>query len=271
MSTIADDNDGKTVIITGASSGIGKQLAVEYAKKLNTQTLILLGRNGERLSQTATLCKACNQNIDIKTYCFDLLDANQTTKIMQEILLVHTIDIAIANAGVSAGTLGGGESLSQINTLISTNICGVVNFITPIIERSKEVNRPVSIAIISSMAGLIALPSSPTYSASKAFVRFYGNALRSELKNYGIKISVICPGYIKTPMTAVNKFKMPLLMSAEKAALKIIHAIELNTGFLCFPLAMYAVVRLFNLLPYKLQDWIASKLPKKSSLINTKQ
>jgi short-subunit dehydrogenase len=261
----------RNILITGATSGLGKQIAIEYSKHSLTQTLILLGRNIERMNEVKNTCGLNNKNINIITYCFDITNSQKLSQVVNEILLEYKIDILIANAGVSAGTLGGLESLEQTNTIIATNINGVVSVVGPISNQMKNLGSG-SICIISSIAGLIALPSTPTYSASKSFVKIYGEALRAELRQYGVFVSVICPGYIKTPMTDVNQFKMPFLMDVSKASKKIIKAIDKNVGFLSFPLIMFLVVKLFHINPfYKMRDFILARLPKKSSInINIK-
>ena len=253
------------IIISGASSGIGRMLAIDYAKKANVSCLFLFARNQERLLETVRLCRNVNNNVIIKHYCFDLNNKDEIKNTLNQILSSNKIDIVIANAGVSAGTLGGGEDILQINTLINTNINGVIGLIYPVINQMK-INKSGKVCLISSMASFVGLPSSPTYSATKSFVRIFGDAIRSELSSYNISVSVICPGYIKTPMTDVNKFKMPFLMSVEKASKIIINAIDKKKGFVCFPFIMYIILKIVDILPYKVKDVILSKLPKKSSL-----
>ena len=253
------------VLISGASSGLGRQMAIDYSKNNSVSKLILLGRSEDKMAQTISMLSPKS----FEHYCFDISNQAELSKVMSHILQNNKIDIAIANAGVSAGTLAGSEGIKQINTLISTNINGVVGLITPVIEqmiKCKTSKAMGKICLISSVAGLVSLPSSPSYSASKSFVKVYGDSIRAELKKHNIQVSVICPGYIKTPMTAVNKFKMPLLMSVENASHKIIKAIETGTGFIAFPFIMFAVVKLLGILPYKMRDFILGKLPKKSSL-----
>jgi short-subunit dehydrogenase len=122
------------------------------------------------------------------------------------------------------------------------------------------------IAIISSLAGFVSLPSSPAYSASKSAVRIYGESLRTNLAQFGIKVNVVCPGYIKTPMTAINNFYMPFLMDAKKASQKIIVGIEKNHGRIIFPIIFYVIIRILLALPFFLIEKIMKKLPKKSAL-----
>ena len=122
------------------------------------------------------------------------------------------------------------------------------------------------IVIISSLAGFVSLPSSPAYSASKSAVRIYGEALRGNLAEFGVKVNIACPGYIKTKMTAVNNFYMPFLMNSTKASQKIINGIEKNHGRIIFPIIFYFLIRVLLSLPFSLVEKIMKKLPKKSAL-----
>jgi short-subunit dehydrogenase len=156
------------------------------------------------------------------------------------------------------------EGQEQIETIFQTNVNGVINTIMPVIPHMIS-RQAGNIVIISSMAGIVGLSSSPSYSASKGAVRIFGQSLRGYLKKYKINVSVVIPGYIKTPMTEVNDFPMPFMVSAEKAAQKIIKNVEKGKGVIAFPWIMYAVIRLLELLPDSLFDYINSKLPGKPS------
>lgn len=127
-----------------------------------------------------------------------------------------------------------------------------------------------NIAIISSMAGLIGLSSAPSYSASKACIRVFGEALRGYLKQYNVHTTVVIPGYIKTPMTDVNNFPMPFMISVEKAAEKIIKGISNNKGVIVFPITIYLLLKFLSFLPNQLIDYINSKLPGKPAFENKK-
>ena len=122
------------------------------------------------------------------------------------------------------------------------------------------------IVIISSLAGFRGLPSSPAYSASKAAVRVYGEGLRGNLEKIGIAVNVVCPGYIKTPMTDVNEFPMPFLMSPEKCAAIIVKGLEKNKSRISFPFPLFFVVWLATLLSNVITDPIFSRLPSKKAL-----
>lgn len=251
----------KNIIISGASSGIGRELAISYAAK--NVNLFLCARNFEKLKEVQEICNKLGANIFIEK--IDVSEAKSVKKWLEKIQAKFTIDLVIANAGISAGTASGTESFKQINEIFATNINGVINIIQPIIEEMK-INRQGQIAIISSLAGFRGLPSSPAYSASKAAVRIYGQALRGNLADYNIKVNVICPGFVKTPMTDANNFKMPFIMSSQKCAKLIRKGLSKNKGLIAFPKIFYFMVWFVSVLPNFITEPIFAKLPKKKSL-----
>lgn len=248
----------KTILITGANSGLGKALAIYYSAKGNI--LLLTGRNEERLKHASDLCKS--KGAVVETAIIDVIDKDSLREWIINMDKKHQIDLVIANAGISGGTAGGEESEAQARKIMRTNVDGVLNTIFPSIDCMKQRKRG-QIAIISSLASFRALPGSPAYSTSKAAIRFYGEALRTALEDDGVELSVVCPGYIKTPMTDINKFPMPFLMSAEKASHLIAKRLEGNPPRIAFPLFMYIVVWFFGILPPWLTDPIFKRLPKK--------
>lgn len=254
-------NNPKNILITGASSGIGQALALAYSKA--DVNLFLAARNATKLEETRKLCQALNANV----FCqiIDVKNEKALQNWIDEIEQNHPLDLVIANAGISAGTSQGLESTNQIKEIFAVNLDGVLNTINPAINKMKE-RKSGQIAIISSLAGFRGLPSSPAYSASKAAVRVYGEALRGNLKNYQIKVSVICPGYIETPMTAVNNFPMPFLMKADKCAQIIKKGLTKNKSRITFPFLFYFLVWFLTLLSPKITDPIFARLPAKKSL-----
>jgi short-subunit dehydrogenase len=254
----------QNILITGASSGIGKALAIIYAK--NSNNLFLCARNQEKLAEVK---KICNKSPDFKgkiySYIIDVKDKNALQACIAKIEKSYNLDLVIANAGISAGTSLGIESEEQINEIFATNLNGVLNTINPAIKYMKD-RKKGQIAIISSLAGFRGLPSSPAYSASKAAVRVYGEALRGNLAKFGIKVSIVCPGYVKTPMTAVNKFYMPFIIESDKCAKIIKAGLKANKSRIAFPFLLYFVVWLMTLLSPKITDPIFAKLPKKKAL-----
>lgn len=249
-------------MITGASSGLGRALAIAYAKM--GVNLFLCGRNQEKLQEVKNICEAMQAKVTIKS--FDISDEKEAAKFIAEIEENHVLDLVIANAGISAGTAGGIESFSQVKNIFATNLNGVLNIIYPTIEKMKD-RRKGQVALISSLAGFRGLPSSPVYSASKSAIRVYAESLRGNLAEFGIEVNAICPGYIKTPMTAVNDFYMPFLMEAEKAAKIIKCGLEKNKSRIAFPFGLYFVVWLATMLSTKITDPIFAKLPKKKAFV----
>jgi short-subunit dehydrogenase len=249
------------ILITGASSGIGRELAISYSS--NENNLFLCSRNLIKLDDVKKICEAKGSAVFIQK--IDVKNKVSIKNFIDEIEEKYPINLLIANAGISAGTADGIESDEQIDEIFSTNLNGVLNTINPAIARMKQ-RKSGQIAIISSLAGFRGLPSSPAYCASKSAVRVYGEALRGNLAKYNIKINVICPGYIRTAMTDVNDFYMPFLMSAKKCAKIIKSGIEKNKSRIAFPFFLYFEVWLLALLPTQFTDKFLAKLPSKKSL-----
>ncbi len=250
----------KILVITGASSGLGAALAINYAS-LGVK-LFLTARNQDRLEKVVKICK--DKGAEVCSFICDIRDYEKISNWLLTIDKIEPIDLIFANAGVSAGTLGG-EDVNQVKNLFSTNIDGVINTIFPVLEKMKT-RRRGQIAIISSMASLVALPSCPAYSASKAAVRFYGQAIRGVLKEYGIGVTVIIPGYIKTPMTEVNDFPMPFIISSDKAAQIIKKQMVKNPNQIVFPRIFYLLIWLISILPSFLSESLLASLPRKSNI-----
>lgn len=256
----------KVVLITGASSGIGEALALEYA---GTGVLLALsGRNGARLDSIAKRCEA--KGAEVETRVLDVTDADAMQLWIGGLAARRVLDLVIANAGVSAGTGGGGESESQARHVFTVNLGGVLNTLYPAIEAmllqtdTKDGQRG-QIAVMSSLAGFRGIPGAPSYCASKAAVKVHGEALRGELHHQGIGVSVICPGYVRSRMTEKNKFPMPMLMDSARAARIIRRGLARNRARIAFPWRMYFLAWLVSSLPPGLIDPLLRRLPKKSA------
>jgi len=248
--------DPKHILITGANSGIGAALALKYAT--SGTFLYLSGRNKERLAKIEKQCAQKGATVSAK-----VVDVKDHAKMQEWISSIKQLDLVIANAGISAGTGGeGGEEYKQIKEILDINIYGVINTIDPAINVMRQQGFG-QIAIIASLAGYRGIPSSPAYCASKAAVKVYGEAMRVNLQKENIALSVITPGYIVTPMTAVNDFYMPFLMKADKAADIIIRKLRNNPARIAFPWPLYFVVWLISALPPCLIDPIMARLPSK--------
>lgn len=250
------------IVITGASSGIGAGLAIAYAAP--DVHLSLQGRNVERLNRVAEQAEKYGSTVNIKP--LDVTDEQPMREWLRGCDALKPVDLVIANAGISAGTGGSGETEEQARKIFAVNLTGVLNTIHPLIQPMCD-RKQGQIAIVSSIAGYRGFPGAPAYCASKAAVRAYGEALRGDLRPFGVKVNVICPGYIQTPMTDVNKFPMPFLMDTEQAATIIKKRLAANHGRIAFPWQMYGLVQLLNVLPQAMVDFMLERIPyRKSSL-----
>ena len=249
----------KTILITGANSGIGASLAAKYSAP--NVKLFLVARDDSRLKKIAQQCQ--EKGADVEIFTVDVREKEVVAKYFKKISKNNNIDLVIANAGISAGKISDIEESQQIEELIDINIKGVLNVINPA-QRVMMRQKNGQIAIMSSLASFKAVPGSESYSASKAYVRILGEGLRLKLAKFNIKINIICPGYVKTPLTDLNDFPMPFLMSSEKAAKIIKKGLDKNKARISFPWQLYASILLITSLPIKLSDYIFSNLPKYS-------
>ncbi len=251
-------NDGATILITGASSGLGAALAEHYAAA--GVTLLLLGRNAARLQHVQAACEARGAKVSIHTV--DVNDAAAMQRLIVDLDTHQPIDLAIANAGISAGTGLHSETPEQADAIFATNIHGVTHTLHPLIPR-MQARRCGQMAIISSIAGMLPVASAPAYSASKAWARAYALALRGMLAPDGVCVSAVCPGYIATPMTAHNPFFMPWIMSASRAARTIAVGLKANRAQIAFPLPMLLLACSAGLLPECVRSAVFRWCPKK--------
>ncbi len=246
------------ILITGASSGLGEALALIYAQKGNV--LSLAGRNGERLDVVAQKVRA--KGAEVHAEVIDVTKAWGMEDWVKQVDARMPLDLVIANAGISAGTGTGGETKAQAVEIFAVNLTGVLNTLFPALKLMKERGQG-QIALMSSLAGFWGFAGAPAYGASKAAVRVYGEALRNEVAALGIKVNVICPGFVETPMTAVNNFKMPFLLKPKEAAKIIRQGLEKNKGRISFPWPMAVLVWFIAALPVGLTDLVLRQTPRK--------
>ena len=160
----------------------------------------------------------------------------------------NPLDLVIANAGISAGARKSSRGTQADDSRIfATNVEGVANTVVPVLARMRERGHG-QVALMSSLAGFHGFPDAPAYCASKSAVRLYGTALRKTCRKDGVAINVICPGFVRSPMTDVNDFRMPMLMDADRAARIICRGLARNRRIIAFPWPMYIGVRLLSLL-----------------------
>ncbi|HMR29598.1 MAG TPA: SDR family NAD(P)-dependent oxidoreductase [Geminicoccaceae bacterium] len=234
------------VLITGASSGIGAALATALAAP--GRRLDLGGRSADRLVAVAEGCSAAGA--EVHTACLDLRDGEA---LRRWIGAIPPPDLLVANAGVSGHDTGSAE-------IVAVNVQAVIATVEAALPRMREGSR---IALMSSLAGFNGMASAPVYCASKAAVRIYGDGLRARLRGAGIAVSIVCPGFVATPMTDSNPFPMPLMMSPEQAAGRILRGLARRQAVIAFPTRLYWLTRLFGLLPRPLADRISAHVPRK--------
>lgn len=251
----------RSILITGASSGIGAALARVYAAP--GIRLALTGRDADRLAAVAAECRAAGATV--ATAVLDVADRAAMTAALTDFDATAPLDLVIANAGISAGTGGAAESDAQLRAITATNIDGVINTLVPLLPRLIA-RRHGQLALTSSLAGFRGVGGAPAYCASKAWVRVYGESLRTELADVGIGVSVICPGFVRSRITAVNRFPMPFLMDAARAAQIIQRGIARNRGRIAFPWPMVFATWLLASLPTRLTDPLIRRLPRKGAV-----
>ncbi|MFO0998360.1 MAG: SDR family NAD(P)-dependent oxidoreductase [Alphaproteobacteria bacterium] len=257
---------GRTILITGASSGIGEALALAYADA--GTTLALTGRDERRLGAVVSACRDRGSVVD--AVMLDVTDRRAMADWIAAIDRDHPLTLVIANAGISGGTGGGGESEAQARAILAVNLDGVLNTIHPALDCMRRRNAQGrelkgQIALMSSLAAFRGFPGAPAYSASKAAVRSYGEALRVELAREGIGVSVICPGFVRSRMTEGNRFRMPFLMDSARAAAIIKRGLAHNRPRIAFPWPTYIGAWLAGALPPSLADPILGALPEKAA------
>lgn len=246
-----------SILITGASSGLGEALALVYA--MPGSRLFLGGRNAARLAAVAEGCRA--KGAEATPCALDVTDAEAMAGWIAEVDSRAPLDLVIANAGVSGGTAKG-EPADQVRRIFAANLDGVVNTVLPVIEPMRN-RRRGQIVIMASLAGFRGFPTAPAYCASKAAARVWGEGLRGWLAADGVGVTVICPGFVKTPMTAVNDFPMPFLMTADRAAQLMKRAIDANRARFAYPWPMATLTWLLMALPPAWTDRWLSRLPAK--------
>lgn len=247
------------VFITGASSGIGAALARHYAGQ--GACLGLVARRREVLADLAAELPG-----DHACYGADVTDAPALEAAARDFILrFGAPHVVIGCAGVSVGTLAGGEDLAAFCRVMAVNVNGLAATFAPFVAPMAALadGRPRRLVGIASVAGIRGLPGAAAYSASKAAAIAYLESLRLELGPQGIRVVTIAPGYIATPMTAINPYPMPFLLPAPEAARRFARAIERGVSYTVIPWPMGVVAKLLRLLPNWLYDRLFTRAPRK--------
>jgi short-subunit dehydrogenase len=246
------------VFITGASSGIGAALAADYARQG-----AVLGLCARRVGPMRELLAQLGG--EGACYTVDVTEASSLQSAARDFVERFGIpDIVIANAGVSVGTASGlPEDLATFRRVMDTNVFGTAATFQPFIAPMRE-RASGTLAGISSVAGFRGLPGAAAYSASKSAVISYLESLRAELYGSGVSVVTVCPGYVHTPMTAVNRYRMPFIIGADDAARRIARAIARKRRLAVVPWQMALASSILRILPGWLYDRVFARAPRKT-------
>ncbi len=245
------------VVVSGASSGLGLALARHYLER--GATVAAFARRGELLQTLSAEFPG-----QVFCYALDVRDLPAIQHAANDFIVRAGVpDIVIANAGVSVGTLTEyAEDLDAFQQVMDVNVLGIVKIFQPFVAAMRAAQQGTLVGI-ASVAGFRGLPGASAYSASKAAAISYLESLRVELHGSGVKVVTICPGYIKTPMTAVNPYPMPFILDADEAARRMVRAIERQTSFTVIPWQMGLVGHMLKWLPCWLYDGLFAHAPHK--------
>lgn len=243
----------KVIFITGASSGIGEALAVRFAAPV--RHLGLLARREEELRRVAAQCRSRGATVSI--FPADVRDAGAVQAAARQFLrTVGSVDVVIANAGVSRRDNESHDEADLSREIIETNLLGVINTLVPFIGEMDRAGAG-SLVAISSVAGVRGLPNAGAYSASKAAVNTWMESVRIRLRGR-VHVMTVCPGFVVTPMTASNRFRMPWLIPPDAAAARIERGIHRRESVLVFPAPMCVLAAIARLLPRVVFEAVAS-------------
>lgn len=245
------------IIITGASSGIGYQLAQVYAS--SNINLGLIGRDKERLNQCVAECVQKSASVD-GLIC-DVRNGAILKDWIHNFDSINPVDLIIANAGLINAEVSNCdvEKKTIVKEIFDVNFYGTLNTVMPLLDKMIERQRG-QIAIMCSLSAYYGLPVSPAYSMSKASLLVYFQAIREKLNRNGIFLSIICPGYIDTPMTDQLPISKPMMLDSHKAAIIIKKGIEKKKRLVAFPLLMKLAMNFLQIIPPVFADKIMYKL-----------
>ena len=249
------DWSNRVALVTGASSGIGRGLAVELARR--GTAVGLLARRGEVLDEIVNEIEAAGgRALALPADVTDAIAVRDASEKLSS--KFGPIDVLFANAGVGATTHAKDLDAKQVASVVDVNVIGVVNSVTAVIPEMVQRGQGQLVAI-SSLAAYRGLPKSAAYCASKAAVSAFFESLRLDLHGSGVDVTIIHPGFIKTPLTADRQAKLPWLMELSDAVNKILEATEARKKSYAFPWQLATVVRAGMIMPNFMYDWIAGR------------
>ena len=247
----------RRIVITGASAGIGEALARHYAAA-DTVIGLVARRQAPMQALAASLPGRC------EIYALDIADTAALQNAARDFCARHgTPDLVIANAGISVGTHGDDPAdIAKLRRLLEVNVTGLAATLAAFAPAMRTERRGV-LCGISSVAGFRGIPGAGAYSASKAAAITWLESMRTELAGSGVSVVTICPGYVDTPMTRVNRYRLPFLLPANEAARRIARAIAARRRLAVIPWQMALVSVLLRFAPPWLYDRFAVHAPRK--------
>ena len=236
-------NDKKVIWITGASSGIGKALSIKFAQE---GWIVAASARREGLLQELTKI-----DLNIHSFPLDVTNPEQCKKVFEDIRKkFNNIEISIFGTGIHDPNSEKKFNLEKIREIMEVNYFGTMNSINSVYDYYND-KKSGQISIISSVAGYRGLPAAGAYCASKSALTSFTESLRFEMMKKNVRVSLVSPGFIKTPMTDQNDFPMPMIKSPEFAAEKIYIGLTKKTGFeIHFPKAFTFFLKFLRILPY---------------------
>jgi NAD(P)-dependent dehydrogenase (short-subunit alcohol dehydrogenase family) len=251
----------KVVLITGASSGIGRGLALDLARRGAKLGLVARRKAllDEIVLEIGTGKNGNEQSENVLAIAADVQDAESMRAAAERLQSEFgRVDVLIANAGIGATNDAAELDADQFDTVINVNVIGAANSVAAVVPGMVK-RGSGQLVVISSLAAYRGLPKSAAYCASKAAVSAMFESLRLDLRPHGIAVTIIHPGFIKTPLTARRKAKLPWLQELDPAVKKIVTAIEKRKKSYAFPWQLATIVRTGLIMPNAMYDWISSR------------
>jgi short-subunit dehydrogenase len=241
--------------ITGASTGIGRALALSYAN--DGYQVAASARSADKLRELEQASR------NIRAFPLDVTDAAAAKAACAAIeSALGPVDLAVLNAGVWHPMSASNYDVAQVKDSIDVNYLGVVNALQPVMQ-SMMARKAGHIAIVSSVAGYRGLPKGAAYAPTKAALISLAESLNIDLKLRNVTMTVINPGFVATPMTAVNTFPMPFIISEDEAVAAIRRGLNRGKFEIVFPGRMALMMKTFRLMPYNLYFWTADEITKR--------
>jgi short-subunit dehydrogenase len=250
-------NRPSAILITGASRGLGRALALEFAE--SGRVLGLAGRREDLLRSVARECE--ERGASVFPAVFDVADGAATRAWMERVHAERPIDLLIVNAGCfrGNGARGAFESLDSALAQVRTNLMGAITTVDSAVPLLRA-RRSGQIAIIASLAALQPLADAPAYSASKAGLAGYGEALRELLEPEGIRVTLVYPGHLHTEQTAHHVGRLPMIISPERAARLIHRGLSRRRRSITFPLPLACLIGFGRLMPWRVRAFLGRPL-----------